>query len=89
VTFEAKPPAGASPVLRLADAENEVRFPLHGPTSISVLVEVQRGVSLLLVKTDPAATSLDDAIDVTTPSAEKVKGAATLHADLISPDLGF
>jgi hypothetical protein len=76
-------------VLRLADADAELQFPMEGRTVVSVVVEVPRGLSLLFLKTDPAATSADDAIDVTAPITERVSGTPQLQAERISPDIGF
>jgi hypothetical protein len=73
----------------LGDAENELAFELDGRTPISVLVEIPRGVSYLLVKTDPAATSEEDAIVILAPRAERATGPAELHAVPTSPDPGF
>ncbi len=89
LTFDALPPEGRQQTLRLADSKTEQAFPLNGPTPVSVYVEVPRGQSQLLVKTDPAATSEDDAIVITAPRAATASGTPTLHADLVSPDPGF
>jgi O-antigen/teichoic acid export membrane protein len=89
LTFEAESPDGSPRVLRLADADGEVPFTIGERTPISLLVDVPSGLSYLLVKTDPAATSVDDAIDVTAPLAERASGTAQLQAEPISPDIGF
>jgi len=88
LTFDAKPP-GREQTLRLADDATEIPFDLHGPASVSVLVQIPRGTSYVLVKTDPAATSDDDAIVVSAPRAEEASGTPQLHAVLISSDPGF
>ena len=88
LVFDAVPPKGAQ-ALRIADPEREQAFTLTGRTHVSVLVEIPRGQSRLLVKTDPAATSQADAIVLSDPRAEKASGTAVLHAELISPDPGF
>jgi hypothetical protein len=87
--FDAVPPKGAQRPLRLADANGEQAFTLNGRTVVSLTVEVPRGVSQLLVKTDPAATSEQDAIVISTPHTEKASGEPSLRADLISPGPGF
>lgn len=87
--FDAVPPKGKQNVLRLADSKGEQAFKLNGRTRVSVLVEIPRGHSQLLAKTDPAATSTSDAIVISAPRAEKASGTPMLHADLISPDPGF
>ena len=89
IVFEATPPDGKSRTLRLADSKTEQAFALNGRTRVAVLVEVQRGQSLLLVKTDPPPTSDADAIVVTAPRAEAASATPALHPDLISPDPGF
>jgi hypothetical protein len=75
--------------LRLSDNTHEQAFALHGWSMVSVLVQVPRGRSQLLVKTDPAATSTTDAIDVSVPRTEPATGTPALQAQLLSPDPGF
>ncbi|MEP6893394.1 MAG: hypothetical protein ABI927_06395, partial [Gaiellaceae bacterium] len=87
--FDAIPPKGGQRTLRLTDAGKEQVFTLSGRTRVSVLVEVPRGTSQLLVKTDPPPTSDADSIVVSIPHAERASGAPALHAQLISPDPGF
>jgi O-antigen/teichoic acid export membrane protein len=87
--FEAVPPAGRQQTLRVTDSKSEQQFPLSGKTTVSVLVAVPRGQSQLLLKTDPPATSEDDAIVISAPRAPKATGEPVLHADLISMDPGF
>lgn len=82
-------PAGREQTLRLADDTSEIPFDLKGPSNVSVLVQIPRGTSSLLLKTDPAATSDDDAIEIADPRAERAAGTAQLHAVPISPDPGF
>jgi len=89
VTFDGLPPHGQQRTLRLADSYGEHPFALNGRTRISIPVEVPRGRSRLIVKTDPAATSEDDAIVITAPRAATTTGTPTLRADLYSPDPGF
>jgi hypothetical protein len=89
LVFDAQPPEGQKRVLRVADSQTEVPFTLDGRTHISVRVAVPSGLSLLLLKTDPAATSPEDAIDLTAPNSERAAGPAQLQADLISSDIGF
>jgi hypothetical protein len=89
LTFDAEPPTGAQRVLRIADADSEIPITLVGRTPVSLLVEVPTGLSLLFVKTDPAATSVDDAIDITAPRAKRASGTPDLQAEPISPDVGF
>ena len=90
LTFQASPPAGSRRVLRLDDGSgHEQQFPLQGPSTVSVLVQVPRGRSQLLVKTDPAPTSEADAIFVSLPHAEAATGTPALQAQLISSDPGF
>jgi O-antigen/teichoic acid export membrane protein len=89
LTFEAAPPKGTKRLLRIADAETEIPVTLEGRTRVSVVVDVPSGLSLLLVKTDPAATSTEDAIELTAPNAQRSPGEPQLHAQPISPDIGF
>jgi hypothetical protein len=89
IVFDAVPPQGKQKVLRVGDSKVERSFTLNGRTLVSVLVEVPRGQSQLLVKTDPAPTSAADAIVLSTPHAEKASGQPALHADLVSPNPGF
>jgi hypothetical protein len=89
LTFDAVPPQGAHKGLRLADQSGQQAFTLSGRARISVLVEVPRGHSRLLVKVDPAPTSAADAVLLSAPQAERASGTAVLHAQLLSPDPGF
>jgi O-antigen/teichoic acid export membrane protein len=89
LVFEAAPPRGQTRTLRLADSDSEQAFRLAGQTTVSVLVKIPRGQSQLLVKTDPPATSEDDAIVISAPRAETASGQTVLHADVVSADPGF
>jgi hypothetical protein len=89
LVFGATPPAGARRTLRVADPQREQSFVLAGTTRVSVNVAVPRGVSQLLVKTDPPPSSEADAIMLSTPRAERSTGNATLQAQLLSADPGF
>lgn len=88
LTFDATPPQGRQ-VLRLVDSSTDMPFTLEGRTRVSVLVRIPRGRSILLVKTDPAATSEADAVVLSAPRAERSSGAAQLQAEPVSPDPGF
>jgi hypothetical protein len=87
--FDAFPPGGTTPTLRVTDATHERTFALTAPARLSVRVAVPRGRSQLLLKIDPAATSEDDALALSTPHARPTAGPAALHAEPISPDPGF
>lgn len=89
LAFDARSPGGREQVLRISDEQSEVPFTLQGRRSISVRVAVPEGTSRLLVKTDPAATSTDDAITVFSPRAVAASGGPQLHAELVSSDPGF
>jgi O-antigen/teichoic acid export membrane protein len=89
LTFAVVPPAGGSRTLRLADANSEQSYTLTGPMQISLNVEVPRGLSRLLVKVDPAATSEEDAVVLTAPQALAGTGPAVLHAVRLSSQPGF
>jgi O-antigen/teichoic acid export membrane protein len=87
-SFEAASPGGKQ-TLRLADMSKEVPFELDGPTPIDVLVDVPRGRSYIEVKTDPAATSEEDAVLLAKPMAQRAFGSVELQAVPISPHPGF
>ena len=89
LSFDAVPPKGAHRELRLADQSGEQGFTLNGRVRISVLVDVPRGHSRLLVKIDPPPTSVADAVLFSAPQAERASGQPVLHAQLLSPDPGF
>ena len=89
LVFDATPPAGAKRDLRIDDTQGEHVFPVNGPTHFALTVEVPRGVSQLLVKTDPPATSTADAVLITQPRTEPTTAAPTLHARPVSPGPGF
>jgi hypothetical protein len=89
ISFDAAPPQGQQKALRLADNSTERAFTLQGPTPISVLVGIPRGYSLVLVKTDPAAQSLADAIVLSKIRVEPATGKPELNALLQDPDPGF
>lgn len=80
LTFEARPPSGRRQILRLANDTSERGFALHGWTRVALLVRLPRGVSRLLVKTDPAPTSEGDAVVVSTPWVERAEGPAVLRS---------
>jgi hypothetical protein len=88
LVFDATAPSKVSE-LRIQDAQGEHPFPLTQRTHFDVNVEVPRGVSQLLFKVDPPATSDDDAVVLSQPRAETASGAAQLHAIPSSPDPGF
>jgi hypothetical protein len=89
LVFEVTPPGGAAHRLRVADSQREQAFTISGPTRFALDVQVPRGLSQLLVKTDPAATSESDALLLAVPHAEKAAGKPALQADLVSPNPGF
>ena len=88
ISFAAEPPTGKK-VLRLADESKEHPFQLRGRTKVSVVVAVPRGVSLVLVKTDPPPTSAADAILLSRLQVEEATEPAELSALLEAPDPGF
>ena len=85
----ATPPKHVYKLLRVADASKEIRLSLEGPRRTSVLVQVPRGYSLILLKTDPPAKSRADAIVLSDMYAERATGVPDLHALLESADPGF
>jgi O-antigen/teichoic acid export membrane protein len=89
LTFEATPPGSETRELRMTDEQTEVPFRLDGPTPVSVFVEIPKGRSYVLAKTDPPATSMDDAIVISTPRAHTAAQDPQLRAVPIAPDPGF
>jgi O-antigen/teichoic acid export membrane protein len=80
--FDAVPPAGKTSVLQIGDSQRTQTVNLRGQTPVSIVVQIPRGLSEVLVKTA-------DPIVVSTPRTEAASGQATLHAALISPNPGF
>jgi hypothetical protein len=89
LSFDADPPKGQRRVLRLADDSTERPFALSGRTHISLVVDIPRGVSLVMVKTDPAPTSREDAIVLSRVQVQRSNQPAQLHALLQDADPGF
>jgi hypothetical protein len=89
LVFNADPPRNQRRVLRLADDSEERRFALNGRTHVSVVVEVPRGVSLVMVKTDPAPASREDAIVLSRLQVQSAAQQAQLHAIVQDADPGF
>jgi hypothetical protein len=89
LSFDADPPSGERRVLRLADNSHERRFALNGRTHISIVLDIPRGVSLVLVKTDPAPASREDAIVISGLQVERAAQPAQLAALLQDADPGF
>jgi O-antigen/teichoic acid export membrane protein len=86
--FDASAPGGEHN-LRIQDSTGEHPYPFTGSMHFDLNVEVPRGVSQLLLKVDPAATSEQDAVLLTQPVVTAGTGAAVLHAIGVSPDPGF
>jgi hypothetical protein len=88
--FDLTTPTG-SRRLRIEDAQGEHAFALGGSMHFDLNVEVPRGVSQLVLKTDPAPTSETDAVVMSQPRAEQPSGAGTadLRAIPASLDPGF
>jgi O-antigen/teichoic acid export membrane protein len=89
LVFDANPPSGATRNIRVADSHKERAFTVAGPMRFTLDVRVPRGLSQLLVKTDPAAKSEADAVLLSVPRARTTAGAPTLQTDLVSADPGF
>lgn len=89
LTFDAKAPAGVTRTLRVADSQREQAFTVTGAKRFTVDVQIPRGLSQLLVKTDPPATSDADALLIAVPRATRQSGKPVLLADLVSHDPGF
>jgi len=88
LVFNIITPSG-SRQLRIQDAQGEHPFSLSGSMHFDLNVEVPRGVSQLVLKTDPAPTSEADAVVLSQPRAERPSGAAALRAIPSSADPGF
>jgi hypothetical protein len=89
LTFDVKAPAGTTRKLRVADSQREHAFDVTGTKRFTIDVQIPRGLSQLLVKTDPPATSEADALLLAVPRAARQSGKPVLLADLVSPDPGF
>jgi hypothetical protein len=89
LSFDASAPGGKPHVVRLANNSEERRFAVGAHTHVSLLVAVPRGLSLVLVKTDPAPQSLADAIVISRLETERATGPAQLSALLEDADPGF
>jgi hypothetical protein len=87
--FDAELPGGKSGSLRVAGADREEAFQVHGRTRIALRVAVTPGLSRVLVKIDPAPTSAADAVLVSAPFAKHAQGSADVRAQSVSPDPGF
>jgi O-antigen/teichoic acid export membrane protein len=87
LVFDATTPSARQ--FRIQDAQGEHPFALSGSMHFDLNVEVPRGVSQLVLKTDPAATSEADAVVLSQPRAERPSGAAALRAIPSSADPGF
>jgi hypothetical protein len=83
LSFDASPPSGRRPVIRLADDSRERAFAVSAPkTHISVVVAIPRGVSLVIVKTDPAPQSRADAFVISRLEVERTAERAQLGVHL-------
>jgi len=89
LAFDADPPGGTQRTLRVADDSREVRFALKRRARVSVVVDVPAGVSLVLLKTDPAPTSAEDAIVLSRLEVARTTDAAQLRAVQQGADPGF
>jgi hypothetical protein len=90
LSFDATPPSGRRSVIRLSDNSHERAIAVSAPkTHISVVVSIPRGVSLLLVKTDPAPQSRADAIVISRFEVERATEPAQLGTLLQDGDPGF
>jgi len=88
LVFDLKNPGGTRR-LRIADSQRELAFSLGRTAHVTVNVQFPRGVSQLLLKLDPAASSEADAPVLALPRAHAPRGDTQLQADLVSPDPGF
>jgi hypothetical protein len=89
LSFDASPPSGQRRVIRLANDSEERSFAVRAKTRISVVVAIPRGVSLVLVKTDPAPQSRADAIVISRLEVERANEPVELRALLQDGEPGF
>jgi hypothetical protein len=89
LTFDVKNSGGATRRLRIADSQREQAFTLGAATSITVNVQLPRGLSQLLVKIDPPATSEAEAPSLAVPRPGRPSGDTQLQADRVSSEPGF
>jgi hypothetical protein len=88
VEFIAGAPGGQRD-LNVQDSEGEHPYGFTGSRLFAENVEVPRGVSQLIFKVNPAATSDADAVVLTQPRVGAPTGAAAFHAIPVSGDPGF
>jgi hypothetical protein len=86
--FDAEAPGGQRD-LRVQDTQGEHAFGFTGSRRFHEDVEVPRGVSQLIFKVDPPATSDADAVVLTQPRVGPATGTATFHAIPVSDRPGF
>jgi O-antigen/teichoic acid export membrane protein len=86
--FDATAPSG-SPRLRIQDTQGEHPFALSPSMHFDLNVEVTRGVSQLLLKLDPPATSEENAVVFSQPRTAPASGPPVLLATPSSNDPGF
>jgi hypothetical protein len=90
LSFDGTPPQGGKRVIRLANDSEQRAFALPtANTHVSVILAIRRGVSLVLVKTDPAPQSRADAIVISGLEVERTTEPAQLSAVLQDADPGF
>jgi len=87
VDFMAEAP-GPQRNLDVQDTQGVHHFGFTGSRRFSEDIDVPRGVSQLIFKTDPA-TSVENAISFTLPRTTAATGTATFHAIPVSDDPGF
>jgi hypothetical protein len=88
LSFDATAPSGERQ-LRIQDTQGEHPYSFNDAMHFDLNVEVPRGVSQLVLKTDPAATSESDAVVLSQPLTATPSGAAQLRAIPAAPDPGF
>jgi len=88
VDFNAGAPGGQRD-LSVQDSQGDHPYGFTGSRHFGENVEVPRGVSQLIFRVDPPATSEADAVVLTQPRVGPATGAATFHAIPVSDDPGF
>jgi O-antigen/teichoic acid export membrane protein len=89
LTIGAAPPHGSTKTLAVTDTHVERSFALTGHTTVSFTVQVPAGHSVLLLKSNPAATSDADALVVSAPDVQPARGTADYSGQSIPADPGW
>jgi O-antigen/teichoic acid export membrane protein len=89
LVFDAIAPGGGTRQLVFSDATGDHPLTVRGTTHFALNVEIVRGVSQLVVRAEPPATSETDAVVLTQPRVERASGRPVLQVGPSSADPGF